>query len=66
MLVEIVAFIGAAGIAVILFVIIVLLSERPLKALITALISAYLLLYIYLFILNKLVKRKEEKRTTDL
>jgi Ca2+/Na+ antiporter len=66
MIFEIFALLGAAGIAITIFAIIFALSDRPLKALITALIFAYMLFFMYLFILEKIAKRKEEKRAMDL
>jgi hypothetical protein len=63
--VELIAFIGAVGITATVFAIIVLLSEKPIKAFIMALISMYLLLFAYLHILEKLGKRKEKKHDAE-
>jgi len=65
MLFELIAFLGVAGIAITVFVVIVLLSDKPVKAFIMALMLTYLLYSIYIIILNRILKRKEEKRATD-
>jgi Ca2+/Na+ antiporter len=59
---ELIAFLGAAGIAVIIFAVIMLLSDRPAGAFIVALILLYLLYPTYIVILNKILKRKEEHK----
>jgi hypothetical protein len=61
---ELVAFLGAVGIALAIFATIVIMSDRPLLALITALTLSYSLFLIYISILEKIAKRKEEKRAT--
>ena len=61
MLTELIAFLGAVGIAITAFFVIVALSDRPLKALITAIMLTYSLFFIYIYILNKIAIRKEEK-----
>jgi type IV secretory pathway VirB3-like protein len=65
MLIEIFAIFGAAGIALILFTVIILLGDRPVKAFIIAMALMYPLVIIYLYILNRILKRKEEKRAAD-
>jgi len=60
MLFELIAFLGAVGIALIIFATIVLLADRPIKALLVSLALLYALFSIYIFILNKLAKSKEE------
>jgi Ca2+/Na+ antiporter len=64
MLIELIAFLGAAGIAITVFAIIVALSDRPLKAFITVLMLLYPLFFLYIYILKEVAKRKEEKRAT--
>ncbi len=64
-LIEFFAIFGAAGIAVVIFMIIVLLADRPVKAFIMALIFSYLLYFVYMVVINRILKRKEEKRATD-
>ncbi len=65
MLVEFIAVSGAVGIAVIIFLIIVALADKPAKAFITALIMSYLLYFVYIFILNRILKHKEEGHTAE-
>jgi len=65
MLVELFALFGAVGIALILFTVIILLADRPVKAFIVVMALMYPLVIIYLYILNRILKRKEEKRTSD-
>ena len=61
MLSELIVYLGAVGIALIIFMTIVMLADKPIKALITAFTLLYLLYFIYIFIIEKLQKRKEEK-----
>jgi uncharacterized membrane protein YkvI len=65
MLTEIFAIFGAAGIALTIFMVIVALSDRPVKAFITALTLMYPLVIIYLYVLNRILKRIEKRRTTQ-
>ena len=66
MLVELFALLGAIGIALILFTVIILLADRPVKAFISTMTLMYLLITVYIYLLNRILKRKEEKRTADL
>jgi uncharacterized membrane protein len=65
MLIELFALLGAAGIALILFVTVVLFGDRPVKAFIVTMTLMYLLITVYTYLLNRILKRKEEKRTTQ-
>ena len=65
MLVELFAILGAIGIALIVFTTIVSLGDRPVKAFIVATALTYLLITVYIYLLNRILKRKEEKRATD-
>jgi hypothetical protein len=65
MLAELAVFLGAVGIAVAIFATIALLSDSPIRAFIAALILSYSLFFAYVFILEKIVKRKEENRVAD-
>jgi len=66
MLFELFALLGAIGIALILFTVIILLADRPVKAFISTMTLMYLLITVYIYLLNRILKRKEEKRTADL
>jgi len=59
MLVQIFAILGAVGIAVTIFMVILMYSERPVKAFLMAIVYTYVFVAIYLFVLKKLEKRKE-------
>jgi Ca2+/Na+ antiporter len=63
MLIELFAISGAATIALLLFTVIIMLADRPVKAFIVAMTLMYPLVIVYLYILNRILKRKEEKRT---
>jgi hypothetical protein len=65
MLVELFAILGAVGIALTVFTVVAMFSDKPVKALIVGYMFAYLLLFTYLRILEKLGKRKEEKRGAE-
>jgi hypothetical protein len=65
MLFEIFALLGATGIVLILFTVMILLADRPVKAFITSLMLMYQLVIIYLYVLNRILKRKGEKRATQ-
>jgi Flp pilus assembly protein TadB len=65
MLFELFALLGAMGIALLLFTVIALLGDRPVKAFIVAMTLMYPLVMVYLYILNRMLKRKEEKRAAD-
>jgi hypothetical protein len=65
MLSELVGFLGAVGIAVAIFITIMLLSDEPVKALIVVSMLSYLLHFAYIVVLNRVLKRKEEKRATE-
>jgi len=65
MLFELFALLGAIGIALILFTVIILLADKPVKAFISTMILMYLLITIYIYLLNRILKRKEEKHTAD-
>ena len=65
MLFELIAFLGAVGIAIIVFAVIAMLADKPLNALVTALMLSYSLFFMYIFILREIAKRKEEKRATE-
>ncbi len=65
MLVDFLIALGATGIAVIIFLIVVALADQPTKAFITALIMSYLLYFAYIFILNRILKHKEEGHTAE-
>jgi Ca2+/Na+ antiporter len=65
MLVELIAFLGAVGIAVTIFVIIAMLADNPIHALVTALILLYPLFFVYIYSIEKIAKRKEERRATE-
>ena len=56
------ALLGAFGIAVVVFIVIIVFADRPVKALIFAHAVAYALISIYIYVLNRLIKRKEESR----
>jgi len=56
------ALLGAFGIAVVIFAIIIALANRPVKALIVAHMVAYALIFVYIYILNRILKRKEDRR----
>jgi len=56
------ALLGAFGIAVVIFAIIVALGNRPVKALIVAHMVTYALIFVYIYILNRILKRKEDRR----
>jgi type IV secretory pathway VirB3-like protein len=64
MLFEIIALLGATGIALILFITITLLGDRPVKAFIIAMTLMYPLVMVYLYILNRILKRIEKRRAT--
>lgn len=59
--IELFALLGAIGIALTVFVVVVMNSDNPIKASITATALTYLLTIIYIYLL----KHKEEKHTTD-
>jgi membrane protein DedA with SNARE-associated domain len=65
MLFEIFALFGAMGIVLLLFTVIILLGDRPVKAFITAMTLMYLLITVYIYLLNMILKRKEKKHTTQ-
>jgi len=65
MLVELFAILGAVGIALILFITVTLLGDSPVKAFIVTMALMYLLVIMYLYVLNRILKRKEEKRAAD-
>jgi len=65
MLFELFALLGAVGIVLTLFTVIILLADRPVKAFISTMILMYLLITVYIYLLNRILKRKEEKRTAD-
>ena len=62
MLFAVVAVGGALAVAVAVFVVIAMLADRPVKAFIIAHAVAYALISIYIYVLNRLIKRKEESR----
>ena len=62
MLITLFAIFGAIGIAIVIFAIIVALDNMSVRALITAHMVAYTLIFIYIYILNRIIKRKEERR----
>jgi len=62
MLFEIFALLGAIGIALTLFTVIILLADKPVKAFISTMTLMYLLTIVYIYLLNRILKRKEEKR----
>lgn len=63
MIFELFALGGAVSIALAIFAIIVMLSDKPIKALLVALSYSYVLFFLYIYILNRIIKRKEgEKR----
>jgi len=62
MLITLFAIFGAIGIAIIIFAIIVALGNRPVKALIVAHMVTYALIFVYIYILNRILKRKEDRR----
>ena len=64
MLFEIFALLGAIGIALTLFTLIILLADKPVKAFISTMTLMYLLITVYIYLLNRILKRKEEKRAT--
>ncbi len=61
MLVDFLIALGAVGIALAIFMVIVALADEPVRAFITALTLSYSLFFLYIFLLNKILKRKEEK-----
>ena len=65
MLFELFALLGAIGITLILFITVILLGDRPVKAFIVVMTLMYPLVIMYLYVLNRILKRKEEKRTSD-
>jgi len=65
MLFELFALLGAIGIVLTLFTVVILLADRPVKAFIVAMILMYPLIMIYLYILNRISKYKEEKRMAN-
>ena len=64
MLFELFALLGAIGIALILFTVITLLADKPVKAFISTMILMYLLIVVYIYLLNKMLKRIEKRRAT--
>ena len=58
----IVAIGAVVAIAVAVFVVIAMLADRPVKAFIVAHAVTYALISIYIYVLNRLIKRKEESR----
>ena len=62
---EIFALLGAIGIALTLFTVIILLADKPVKAFISTMTLMYLLITVYIYLLNRILKRKEEKRAAD-
>jgi Mn2+/Fe2+ NRAMP family transporter len=65
MLFEISALLGAVGIVITVFAIINMPADNPLETLVAVLVFVYILFPIYIFILNRIGKRKEEKRATE-
>ena len=65
MLFELFALLGAIGIALTLFITITLLGDKPVKAFISTMILMYLLITVYIYLLNKIAKQIEKKRTAD-
>ncbi len=65
MIIDFLIALGAVGIAVIIFAIVVTLADQPVRALITALIMSYLLYFVYIFMLNRILKHKEGERTAE-
>jgi membrane protein implicated in regulation of membrane protease activity len=57
---------GATGVAVTVFIVIMSLADKPANSLIAALIVSYLLYFVYITVVNRILKRKEESRATDL
>jgi uncharacterized membrane protein len=66
MLFELFAIFGAVTIALMLFTVAILLADRPVKAFIAAVALMYLLITVYIYLLNRISRRKEEKRAADL
>jgi hypothetical protein len=62
MLVELFAVGSAIGIAIAVFAIVLVFADRPVKAFIVALLLSYTLFALYIYVLNRILKRKEEKR----
>jgi Ca2+/Na+ antiporter len=61
---EIFALLGAMGIALLLFMVIILLGDSPIKAFISAMILMYLLITVYIYVLSMISKRIEKRRAT--
>jgi len=61
MVIELVVAGGVVGIAIAIFIVITMLSERPTKALIMSIVLSYALFFVYIHILNKIIKRKAQK-----
>ncbi len=62
MLIDFLVMLSATGIAIVIFIVIALLADKPTKAFIVALMLSYLLYFTYIFVINRILKRKEEKR----
>jgi hypothetical protein len=65
MITEIIALGGAIGIAITVFIIILLFADKPVKAFIMALMSSYTLFALFIYIINRIFKHKEEKHTAE-
>jgi uncharacterized membrane protein len=65
MLIELFALLGAIGIALILFITVTLLGDKPARAFIVVMALMYLLITIYIYLMNMISKYKEEKRAAD-
>jgi membrane protein implicated in regulation of membrane protease activity len=53
---------GALGIAIFVFIVTLVLSDRPVKTFFVALMLSYVLTTMLIYILNRIAKRKEEKQ----
>jgi membrane protein implicated in regulation of membrane protease activity len=62
MLAEFLVILGAAGIALIIFVTIATLADQPVNAFITALTLSYALFFTYIYALNRILNRREKTR----
>jgi VIT1/CCC1 family predicted Fe2+/Mn2+ transporter len=63
---EFIALGGAVGIAVFVFVVIIALADKPVKAFIVALMLSYTLFALLIYIISRIVKHKEENHATEM
>jgi hypothetical protein len=56
----ILALLGAIGIVITVFIVILVFVDRPVKAFITSLILGYTLFLIFIYIIRRIIKHKAE------